>query len=622
MTVDAFVEKRWWILLLAIVLVAGGLRFSVYPAAVPYLDQPDEASFPFGAAGYMHNMRTYPPAYPAIYWVLQGLLNDPGGSMLRQIVIMRFGTIVVNLGCLVLIALLARQIAGPAAGLLAGMLWAIEPAIINESRYALPDSYVVLFMLGALFAVVMLFRTKRARWIYFGAASGLLAFLFKYHILPVIPVILVAPLVYPLERRPWKPVLISGVIAAALIAWILFGYGGLAHGLRVRQPVDLAAQGFQGPLDYLARNFINSVGTYGIVLVVATVGLGLGLAWRARRREFDLWTLALVAGTLAIFWLGISVFREQPYRRVYPLVAMLLVLAGSGLSTYLYLPRVKYISWLIIVLLLVPTAIAAWGKVQYIRLPDRRAELMQWADASLTTGSYIGGDMAYHRVFSPMWGIYEGVTDFPLHQIAPIIEKPVEIWQDEGVRYALLGDGAYQQLLDTPEIGQPYIDQTLLLKTFSPAPGWRGPSFVVLYMSVIEQPVDVRFGDEIELVGYDLSAEVVRPGDVLTLTYYWQAANIPDEAYNVFTHLVPLDSFEPVVQTDATPVSERRPTLSWNDPEEILIGQPLSLHIDEEVLPGEYRLLTGLYVWYDGRRLPVVGQNADYIELARITVSE
>ena len=163
----------------------------------------------------------------------------------------------------------------------------------------------------------------------------------------------------------------------------------------------------------------------------------------------------------------------------------------------------------------------------------------------------------------------------------------------------------------------------LLLKVFPPSPERRGPPTVVFRLTPIQHPTSINFGGEIELVGYDLSSVRVRAGGTVTVTHYWRALATPTAVYTVYNHLTPLDSRQPIVaQRDGLPLSERRLTPTWGDPDEILVGRSFEIAIGEDVAPGEYRLLTGLYVREDGRRLPVLdGGEADCAVLTFLTVT-
>jgi hypothetical protein len=96
-----------------------------------------------------------------------------------------------------------------------------------------------------------------------------------------------------------------------------------------------------------------------------------------------------------------------------------------------------------------------------------------------------------------------------------------------------------EDLLDiqsTPE-GPAYLDQILFLKRFPPEherDRWNGPTMYVYRLKQIENELNILFGDQIRLVGFDLSASEVTPGDVISLSPYWQAATRPSADYHVY----------------------------------------------------------------------------------------
>ena len=112
-------------------------------------------------------------------------------------------------------------------------------------------------------------------------------------------------------------------------------------------------------------------------------------------------------------------------------------------------------------------------------------------------------------------------------------------------------------------------------------------------------------GSKVSLYGYDLSAGVVRPGETLYLTLYWQALDTMDTSYTVFTHL--LDSGSQMRgQMDSLPVGGARPTTGWV-PEEY-IRDEYELVVQPEALPGDYVIEVGMYdaSTADFQRLPLL----------------
>ena len=57
-------------------------------------------------------------------------------------------------------------------------------------------------------------------------------------------------------------------------------------------------------------------------------------------------------------------------------------------------------------------------------------------------------------------------------------------------------------------------------------------------------------------------------------------------------------------QIDGPPLpSERRGTMDWDDPEEVIYSREYTLALPEDLPPGEYTLVTGFYRLVSGQRL-------------------
>jgi 4-amino-4-deoxy-L-arabinose transferase-like glycosyltransferase len=106
-------------------------------------------------------------------------------------------------------------------------------------------------------------------------------------------------------------------------------------------------------------------------------------------------------------------------------------------------------------------------------------------------------------------------------------------------------------------------------------------------------PLSVRFGESISLVGYDLADD---------LTLYWQASGRPLADYTVFIQV--WDKHEQVAGFDGPPIGGDYPTSWWEAGEVIVDEHPLGL---SGLPPGRYRLLVGLYRLDTGERLPAFG---------------
>lgn len=107
----------------------------------------------------------------------------------------------------------------------------------------------------------------------------------------------------------------------------------------------------------------------------------------------------------------------------------------------------------------------------------------------------------------------------------------------------------------------------------------------------VPNPLRARFGDRIELVGYDLPERAVAPGGVLDVALYWRAAARPRADLKVSLQL--RRGSETWGQRDEMPDDGRRPTSGWRRGERIVDPQPVPVSPDAP--PGAYVLFVKLY---------------------------
>ncbi len=181
----------------------------------------------------------------------------------------------------------------------------------------------------------------------------------------------------------------------------------------------------------------------------------------------------------------------------------------------------------------------------------------------------------------------------------PCADWPTGDWPDGAIaigRYQFQVDphlppGRYALTAELVDVGQPavlaYLDIAALTRVFEPP-------------SQMEHTAGARFGDDLRLLGYDLTQE----GDTLELTLHWQALRRPTAYYKVFVHLFDPQTDAVVAQDDAVPRRWTYPTTWWEAGEVVSDGIPLSV---EKVPAGRYRLAVGVYHPEIGDRLPVSG---------------
>jgi hypothetical protein len=103
-----------------------------------------------------------------------------------------------------------------------------------------------------------------------------------------------------------------------------------------------------------------------------------------------------------------------------------------------------------------------------------------------------------------------------------------------------------------------------------------------------QHQITYNVGDQIQLIGYDLSGEVFRPGDRLEVVVYWYAREQPDYGYSSFVHVV--GDGMVVAQADKLNPAGL-PTVDWSPDGHIRDEYVITL----PDMPGEYQLLAGLW---------------------------
>jgi 4-amino-4-deoxy-L-arabinose transferase-like glycosyltransferase len=138
----------------------------------------------------------------------------------------------------------------------------------------------------------------------------------------------------------------------------------------------------------------------------------------------------------------------------------------------------------------------------------------------------------------------------------------------------------------------------------------------------LTHPLLATLGNQVRLLGYDISSDTVQAGDTLSVTLYWQALRPMEIGYHVFTH-VALPSGQVVAQQDGVPRQGAYPTDLWQTGE--VVVDTYQVTVDPAVAFGEYELEVGMYRLENQKRLQVTdaaGQpvSGGRVFLAKITV--
>lgn len=121
-------------------------------------------------------------------------------------------------------------------------------------------------------------------------------------------------------------------------------------------------------------------------------------------------------------------------------------------------------------------------------------------------------------------------------------------------------------------------------------------------------------GPALQLVGSTVENRAWRAGQTASFSLRWAAASAVDKDYQVFVHLRDPQSGDIVDQADGPPVDGWYPT-SWWPTGETIVDERL-FAVGEDVPPGAYDLVAGLYDLQNGQRF------GDEYDLGTVTVEK
>jgi mannosyltransferase len=151
-----------------------------------------------------------------------------------------------------------------------------------------------------------------------------------------------------------------------------------------------------------------------------------------------------------------------------------------------------------------------------------------------------------------------------------------------------------------------FIETWLDAHTYKALDAWYGRVRLAIYAvpraatAADMRPLDVQLGQAIALRGYALLSESVAAGNILQLTLFWEALEIPPARYKVFVQV--LDAQDNIVgQHDGEPGGGLHLTINWKPGERITDNYGVLIRADTP--PGRYRLMVGMYDLFTSDRL-------------------
>ena len=179
-------------------------------------------------------------------------------------------------------------------------------------------------------------------------------------------------------------------------------------------------------------------------------------------------------------------------------------------------------------------------------------------------------------------------------------------------------------------VGLPPADPTngveawLAREAFKTDDRWLDDARLALFVTAPRlEPLDVRarLGDQVRLLGARLSSDTVRPGGTVAVELNWVADSTPGDLRGFVQLIAPDGSL--VAQQDGIPGGGYAPSTGWTPGEPVADRRGLAL--PDDLAPGDYTLIAGLYDAATGQRLPVTGPDGaaagDFVRLGTIQVS-
>jgi 4-amino-4-deoxy-L-arabinose transferase-like glycosyltransferase len=636
-------RHKWALLaLVAVLVLSAGVRLLTYDRYFPFMDYSDETNMYLLARDWRgveqvavipEWLAGYPPLYiwgsMAVQAGMEKVWPRPWILPSEYMMVMRLLAVAAGVLTTGLVAALGWQVAGPLAGCLAGAVWGLSPAILEYNNLAIPDPFVYLFCAAALVAALYAWEHESPPWLVASTVAALAAVLCKYPaVYALLPAGLVSLLLLrrsPRRMLPWVGLQVALVLAVVLI---IANHGGF--GLSNRE-ADTAREEGLSMMFNLARELNNwrwAVLPIGEVAFLGALAASAAAWLYSRSRGWPRIPAGRVGLLLVYCVVGVAISAvfsnvsgvAGKIRHVLPMTLALAAVWGAALAQLaltlgglLSRNRAKTYATALVglagALALVPYY--AGGDAQVIQKfsqVDNRYRLWRWADVNVPPDGLILMDAGseLEATWNRPYSGYDGVKSFQWWFEAPdkIAASTPAQYAERGIIYFALSENDRSTIYNTPAM-KAFIDRLTLVKRIEPAAGVVGSAAYFYRMTPPQRPADATFADQIVLTGYDLSSDGVKPGDTLRFRPYWRTLRLPATNYSMFVHLYPAGADQLITQHDGPLTVLERPTLTWDDTNELYIGPDVQLTVPPDTPPGDYRLVVGVYDYTTGIRLKV-----------------
>jgi hypothetical protein len=557
--------------------------------------------------------------------------------------------------------LMLRRLFDEATSVVAGLLLALSPYYMAQSKILHLDASMATLMLLSALALLVYRRERQGHWVLLSGVLGGLALLVKIpalFLLPFAGLVLLADAVWNAQHSTGKARYVVRSVVIPLFAWCLAAvvvYFAFWPVMWVEPGRGLAAVrwGFSrhattahdsptlflgqvvledpGPLFYVVSLLFRTSEVELTFLVVAMILATVSLSHRVLERDESTMDSILLLGFAIFFLAQMSLGAKKMPRYVLPSLLALDVLAAAGIVAWarklagerrqLRLALMA-LPVLVQALLIVPkhpyygTALnwlaggppAASRAILTGEEGEGYAELAAYLNARPDAGRLTVAAQLKHVFNQTFHGTTVEMDEgkvvshiradyLAFHRNYAARDYKIEQW-------GRLWEG-YAPRTPEREIHFDGVPYAWLYPIPSPDDG-------------PEHARITQLGKRFRFLGYDLRETKVAPGDHVPLVLYWQATEPVTEDLSIFLHLLD-PAGELIWQDDGAADHGGRPTWSWS-PEET-IGDPHTVVLPSDLPEGEFVLTTGLYDWQTGERLPVYQSDGARVTEDRIWVA-
>lgn len=622
---------------------AASIRLLTFERYLPYMDYHDESYLYILARDWRgvelndfiaRRLAGYPPLYVwmhgAMQSVYESIAHRPWYTPPDYIYVLRLAAVVAGVATTLWVVAIGWQIGGRIAGIFAGMLWAFAPIVVDNNSLAIADPMGYLACAAATAMALIAWKKLSLGWLFGCLLAGIASLYIKYWTLyPFVLWLAVAIRILRIQGRRALPGLIVQVLVGALFAAGLLKYL-LDSGLSRMSPemTNFSDEGAVNALD-MNRN-INNLSYFpvpiGTVLFWGGIALGVPAFLYSLRRKWALvdWRLiALLVVTVILAVIPTSTFiyisSVKYIRHALPVTIMLMGIWGAAVAQIIWtLKNIfsgtagRYAAFGAGAVFLGAALVPYIAEdVQFIRDYQRthvQEALWEWADVNVPVDGQILVDRRsrVEDTWNRPWSGYDGSKTFQWWYTSPdeFLNKPISDWTEAGITYFVTSAADQRDVYAPDKVNiTPFLDKLTLVKTIPITPEMTGDAVSFYRLQPPQISADFDFGGQVKLAGYDLQSDSLKPGDTIQFRPYWHIDQRPATNYSMFIHVYPQGEDKLLAQYDGAPTVRERPTLTWDDVDELYIGADVAIQLPADLPPGEYRLAIGLYDYSTGARL-------------------